>query len=54
MGGQEGGQEGGQAAARGRPARDGDGIVATVFGSPDFHAAVPAFLAEERVTWQGR
>ncbi|MEU6779762.1 enoyl-CoA hydratase/isomerase family protein [Nonomuraea angiospora] len=33
---------------------DGDDIVATVFGSADFHAAVPAFLAKERVTWQGR
>ncbi|MEV4169747.1 enoyl-CoA hydratase/isomerase family protein [Nonomuraea sp. NPDC049709] len=33
---------------------DGDDIVATVFGSDDFHAAVPAFLAKEQVTWQGR
>ncbi|MGW0200318.1 enoyl-CoA hydratase/isomerase family protein [Nonomuraea sp. NPDC003201] len=33
---------------------DGDDIVATVFGSADFHAAVPAFLAKERATWQGR
>ncbi|MFG1710868.1 enoyl-CoA hydratase/isomerase family protein [Nonomuraea sp. M3C6] len=32
---------------------DGDDIVATVFGSDDFHAAVPAFLAKERVDWQG-
>ncbi|GAA3538354.1 enoyl-CoA hydratase/isomerase family protein [Nonomuraea rosea] len=33
---------------------DGDDIVATVFGSADFHAAVPAFLAKEKVPWQGR
>lgn len=33
---------------------DGDDIVAAVFGSDDFHAAVPAFLAKETVTWQGR
>ncbi|MEO3869116.1 enoyl-CoA hydratase/isomerase family protein [Nonomuraea sp. B12E4] len=33
---------------------DGDDIVATVFGSDDFHAAVPAFLAKEKVDWQGR
>ncbi|TDD51825.1 enoyl-CoA hydratase [Nonomuraea terrae] len=33
---------------------DGDDIVAEVFGSADFHAAVPAFLAKERVAWQGR
>ncbi|MEV0381008.1 enoyl-CoA hydratase/isomerase family protein [Nonomuraea sp. NPDC050643] len=33
---------------------DGDDIVATVFGSADFHAAVPAFLAKEKATWQGR
>ncbi|MGW3343313.1 enoyl-CoA hydratase/isomerase family protein [Nonomuraea rubra] len=32
---------------------DGDDLVATVFGSADFHAAVPAFLAKEEVTWQG-
>ncbi|UBU10673.1 Clp protease/crotonase-like domain-containing protein [Nonomuraea gerenzanensis] len=32
---------------------DGDDIVATVFGSADFHAAVPAFLAERQVAWQG-
>ncbi|MET7327835.1 enoyl-CoA hydratase/isomerase family protein [Nonomuraea sp. NPDC005650] len=33
---------------------DGDDIVATVFGSADFHAAVPAFLAKEKVAWKGR
>ncbi|PZG22504.1 enoyl-CoA hydratase/isomerase family protein [Nonomuraea aridisoli] len=33
---------------------DGDDIVAEVFGSADFHAAVPAFLAKESVSWQGR
>ncbi|MFI6732955.1 enoyl-CoA hydratase/isomerase family protein [Nonomuraea sp. NPDC050451] len=33
---------------------DGDDIVATVFGSADFHAAVPAFLAKEQVTWRGQ
>lgn len=32
---------------------DGDDLVATVFGSADFHAAVPAFLSKEEVTWQG-
>ncbi|MFC4009694.1 enoyl-CoA hydratase/isomerase family protein [Nonomuraea purpurea] len=32
---------------------DGDDIVSTVFGSADFHAAVPAFLAKQPVTWQG-
>ncbi|GAA2204235.1 enoyl-CoA hydratase [Nonomuraea monospora] len=32
---------------------DGDDLVATVFGSADFHAAVPAFLAKEKITWQG-
>ncbi|MEV2268550.1 enoyl-CoA hydratase/isomerase family protein [Nonomuraea africana] len=33
---------------------EGDDIVAEVFGSEDFRAAVPAFLAKEKVTWQGR
>ncbi|MFC4113568.1 enoyl-CoA hydratase/isomerase family protein [Nonomuraea zeae] len=33
---------------------DADDLVAAVFGSADFHAAVPAFLAKEKVTWQGR
>ncbi|WP_157247027.1 enoyl-CoA hydratase/isomerase family protein [Nonomuraea typhae] len=32
----------------------GDDIVAAVFGSDDFRAAVPAFLAKEKVAWQGR
>ncbi|MEV0158716.1 hypothetical protein [Nonomuraea fuscirosea] len=29
------------------------GFVATVFGSDDFHTAVPAFLAKQQPTWQG-
>ncbi|SEG34373.1 Enoyl-CoA hydratase/carnithine racemase [Nonomuraea solani] len=33
---------------------DGDDIVTTVFGSDDFHAAVPAFLAKEKMAWRGR
>ncbi|MEV0613221.1 enoyl-CoA hydratase/isomerase family protein [Nonomuraea sp. NPDC050404] len=33
---------------------DADDIVSTVFGSDDFHTAVPAFLAKEKVTWKGR
>jgi enoyl-CoA hydratase/carnithine racemase len=32
---------------------DGDDIVATVFGSADFHNAVSAFLAKEPPTWKG-
>ncbi|MEV6151556.1 enoyl-CoA hydratase/isomerase family protein [Nonomuraea sp. NPDC052129] len=32
---------------------EGDDIVATVFGSDDFHAAVPAFLAKQKPHWQG-
>ncbi|MFC5829117.1 enoyl-CoA hydratase/isomerase family protein [Nonomuraea insulae] len=32
---------------------DGDDIVSAVFGSTDFHTAVPAFLAKTQVTWQG-
>ncbi|SDH41035.1 enoyl-CoA hydratase/isomerase family protein [Nonomuraea jiangxiensis] len=33
---------------------DGDDIVAAVLGSDDFHRAVRAFLAKEKVDWQGR
>ncbi|PRX70189.1 hypothetical protein B0I32_101276 [Nonomuraea fuscirosea] len=29
------------------------GFVATVFGSDDFHTAVPAFLTKQQPTWQG-
>ncbi len=32
---------------------DGDDIVATVFGSDDFHRAVPAFLTKQQMTWEG-
>ncbi|MFI6627636.1 enoyl-CoA hydratase/isomerase family protein [Nonomuraea fuscirosea] len=32
---------------------DGDDIVATVFGSDDFHTAVPAFLTKQQPTWHG-
>ena len=33
---------------------DGDDIVARVFGSDDFHAAVRAFDTDEAVRWSGR
>jgi enoyl-CoA hydratase/carnithine racemase len=33
---------------------DGDDIVARVFGSDDFHRAVKAFAAKQKVTWEGR
>ena len=33
---------------------DGDDIVARVFGSDDFHRAVGAFMAKEKVVWTGR
>ncbi len=33
---------------------DGDDIVARVFGSEDFRAAVAAFTAKQDVVWQGR
>jgi enoyl-CoA hydratase/carnithine racemase len=33
---------------------DGDDIVSAVFASEDFHTAVPAFLAKEKMAWQGR
>ncbi|GLW09170.1 enoyl-CoA hydratase [Microtetraspora sp. NBRC 13810] len=32
---------------------DGDDLVFTAFGSEDFRAAVPAFLAKEKVDWRG-
>ncbi|MCG5211877.1 enoyl-CoA hydratase/isomerase family protein [Streptosporangium sp. KLBMP 9127] len=32
---------------------DGDDLVATVFGSNDFHRGVAAFLDKEKPTWQG-
>lgn len=33
---------------------DGDDIVERVFGSDDFHRAVRAFMAKEKVVWSGR
>jgi enoyl-CoA hydratase len=44
-----------QAVARLRRAAlpDGDDIVAKVFGSDDFHAAVAAFGTKRQVTWTG-
>lgn len=33
---------------------DGDDIVATVFGSADFHTGVRSFLAKEQPEWSGR
>ena len=33
---------------------DGDDIVERVFGSNDFHRAVGAFMAKEKVVWTGR
>ncbi len=33
---------------------DGDDIVTKVFGSDDFHQAVAAFAAKEKVVWTGR
>jgi enoyl-CoA hydratase/carnithine racemase len=33
---------------------EGDDIVARVFGSDDFHRAVKAFAAKEKVVWEGR
>ncbi len=33
---------------------DGDDIVTRVFGSDDFHRAVAAFMAKEKVVWSGR
>ena len=50
MGGEGGGPHG--CAARQLP--DGDDIVARVFGSDDFHRAVGAFMAKEKVVWTGR
>lgn len=33
---------------------EGDDVVARVFGSDDFHSAVEAFMAKEKVQWTGR
>jgi enoyl-CoA hydratase/carnithine racemase len=33
---------------------DGDDIVATVYGSEDFHHGVDSFVAKRKPQWQGR
>jgi hypothetical protein len=33
---------------------DGDDIVATVYGSEDFHHGVGSFVAKRKPQWQGR